>query len=237
MTSPDMPPEVLEALYASEEAYGLRVPVSDRVALARALFRVPVGTLTAQQVTAAFAKRGLRRPPAGYAAAVVGRVMALGASRTLQDELLAYRKHAIDVLSAEFGGKTQGQEDSLRNNLRTYLTPRTHAEAHTGRGKTDIYIPELDALIEVKVWTDRSTFDEGVEELRRYVHTSRPTSAFMVVFCDRYPMPSIASSHEEPIAEILNLEGLHVPVIMIPFEVDAPSKALRMAKARSLSGQ
>jgi hypothetical protein len=96
---------------------------------------------------------------------------------------------------------------------------------------------ELDALIEVKVWTDRSTYDAGVEELARYIHTSRPAMAFMVVFGDRDPLPAVASSHREPIAEVLDLEGLRVPVIVVPFEVDAPSKALRRGKARSRSGE
>lgn len=237
MTSPEVPPEILEALYDAGEAYGVRTSVGDRVAIARTLASVPIGTLNAAQVAAALAKRGLGPTPVGYATSVVRRVVASGATQTLQDVLLAYRLHAIDVLSREYGGKTRANEDSLRNNLRTYLTPRTYAEAHTGRGKTDIYIPDLDALIEVKVWTDRRTYDEGVEELRRYIHTSRPASAFMVVFGDRYPLPAIARSYDEPIAEILDLEGLHVPVIVIPFEVDAPSKALRGAKARSSGGR
>jgi hypothetical protein len=59
----------------------------------------------------------------------------------------------------------------------------------------------------------------------------------MVVFGDREPLPSIASSHSDPIAEVLTLEGLKVPVIVIPFEVDAPSKALRAAKSRSSRGR
>jgi hypothetical protein len=82
----------MEALNDAGEEYGVRVPVSDRVALARALAVVPVGTLTAARITAAFATRGLRPPPAGYATAVVARAKASGATRTLQDELLAYRQ-------------------------------------------------------------------------------------------------------------------------------------------------
>jgi|GEM_PF-5247190 hypothetical protein len=227
----------MEALNDAGEEYGVHIAVGDRVALARALAVVPVGTLTATQVAAALATRRLRPPPAGYAAAVVAKAKSFGTADTLQDVLLAYRQHAIDALSAEFGGKTRGREESLRNNLRTYLTSHAHVEARTGRGQTDIYIQELDALIEVKVWTDRSTYDGGVEELARYIHTSRPAVAFMVVFGDRVPLPAIAASHREPIAEILGLEGLQVPVIVVPFEVDAPSKALRRGRSRSRSGR
>lgn len=237
MTLRDVSPEVLEALYEAGEAYGVQTSVGDRVAVGRALMAIPTGMLTAVHVTATFATLGLRRPTTRYATAVVRRMAELGASRTLLDELLAYRQDAIDILSREFGGKTKGQEERLRNNLRTYLTSRTHAEALTGRGKTDIFIPDINALIEVKVWTDRSTYEEGVEELARYIHTSRPSSAYMVVFGDRDPLPSIAASHSDPIADVLILEGLKVPVIIIPFEVDAPSKALRGAKARSSGGR
>ena len=240
MTLRDARPEILEALNDVGEQYGVDTGVADRVGLARTLAAIPVGGLSAQSVIAAMAHRGLRRPPAGYASALIRRIAALGPSRTLLDELLSYRRHAIDVLSREFGGKTKAQEDRLRNNLRTYLAPlvpETQAESLTGRGKTDIFIPSLNALIEVKVWSNRSTYDEGVEELGRYIHSSGPSSAYMVVFGDREPLPSIASSHSDAIADVLTLEGLKVPVILVPFEVDAPSKALRAAKSRSSRGR
>lgn len=233
----DTPPELMDALWEAAEQYGVEITVGDQVSVARSLAAMPVATLDAKDVTEAFVKHGLPRPPAGYGMAVVSRTKSLGAEPTLQDVLLAYRQFAIDALSAEFGGKTKGREESLRNNLRTYLTTHANVEARTGRGKTDIYIPELDGLIEVKVWTNPSTYGEGVEELARYIHTSKPALAFMVVFGDRFPLPAIASSPTEAMADPLELGGLHVPVIVVPFEVDPPSKALRKSKARSRSGR
>lgn len=230
-------PALIEALNDAAEQYGVHLSAGDRVAVARALGALPVGTLNVRAVNEAVTKQGVRRTPAGFGTAVISRLRALGTTPTLQDVLLSYRQYAIDALSAEFGGRTRGREESLRNNLRTFITSHAHVEARTGRGKTDIYIPELDTLIEVKVWTDRSTYDEGVEELGRYIHTSRPTTAFMVVFGDRVPLPAIVGSHRDPLAETLRLEGLDVPVVVIPFEVDAPSKALRKGRARSRNGQ
>lgn len=234
-----MSAELIEALNQAAEQYGVRLTVGDRVAVARALAAMPVGILAARDVNEAFVKQGLRRPPPGYGTAVVLTLKSLGRAPSLLDELLGYRQYAIDALSAEFGGKTHAREDSLRTNLRTYLTShaRVQVEARTATGRTDLFIPELDALIEVKVWTNRSTYDEGVEQLGRYIHALRPATAFMVVFGDRDPLPAIASSHREPIAETLLLEGLNVPVIVVPFEVDAPSKALRKGRARSRSGR
>jgi len=233
----DASPELMDALWDAAERYGVTLTVGDQVAVARVLATMPIGSLDAKAVTDAFVKRGLQRPPAGFGAAVVARVNSLGLPPNLLDVLLAYRQFAIDALSAEFGGRTKGREESLRNNLRTYLTTHAHVEARTGRGRTDIYIPELNALIEVKVWTDRSTFSAGVEELARYIHTSKSSMAFMVVFGDRDPLPAIATSVTEPMADRLELGTLHVPVIVVPFEVDAPSKALQKSKTRSRSGR
>ena len=62
-------------------------------------------------------------------------------------------------------------------------------------------------------------------------------AAFMVVFGDRNPLPAIAKSHREPFGDPLELEDLKVPVIVVPFEGVAPSKALREKKARTRSGR
>jgi hypothetical protein len=188
-------------------------------------------------VEAEFARVGIKRLPRGFAAAVVRRLDELGATRTIEDVLVEYRAFAIDALSAEFGGgQSRGREESLRNNLRTYLTTHAEVEARTGRGMTDLYLPALDMVIEVKVWSDQSTFDEGAEELARYIHTKRPKAAAMVVFGDRSPLPAIANSHADPFGDPLLLEGLATPVIVVPFEGVAPSKALREMKAKERDG-
>jgi len=238
MTSREPPPEFIEALNETAEEYAVQLTVSDRISIARSLAALPVGTLAGDKVSAAFVGAGLRPPPAGYGSAVVKRISRLGGSRSLQDVLLEFRRWAIDALSAEFGaGKSKAREESLRNQLRGYLTTHAEVETRTGRGKTDIYIPELDTVIEVKVWTNQSTYDEGVEELGRYIHTKGPKAAFMVVFGDRDPLPAIIPTHREPLADPLSLEGLTVPVVVVPFEGVAPSKALRQLKKRNRSGR
>jgi hypothetical protein len=238
MTSPEAPAEFVVALNEAAERYGVALSVSDRVAIARLLAALPVGALTPFEVEAAFAKHRLQLPRRGFSRAVVGRIGQLGGVRTLTDVLVDYRRFAIDALSAEFGGgRSNGREESLRNNLRTYLTTHAEVEARTGRGKTDLYIPELDTVIEVKIWTDQSTFDAGVEELGRYIHTKRPKAAVMVVFGDREPLPAIAKSHTGPFSTPLRLEGVTVPVLVVPFEGVAPSKALQQQKARTRRGR
>lgn len=229
---------LLEAINEASVAYGVSIGAADRAAIAGKLSRLPIEVLTAAKIAEACAAQGVRRVPAGFASAIVTRALALGGARTFMGVLVEYRRFAIDALSAEFGaGKSKAKEESLRNNLRTYLTTHAEVEARTGRGKTDIYIPELDTLIEVKVWTNQSTFDAGVEELGRYIHTRRPRVAVMVVFGDRDPLPAIAASHADPFGAPLRLEGLTVPVIVVPFEGVAPSKALQEKKARTRSGR
>jgi hypothetical protein len=164
-------------------------------------------------------------------------VRSVASPPTLHDVLIAYRRFAIQNLSAQFGGKTTGDEEGLRNNLLTYLPTHGFTEARTGRGRTDIRVPKPeDAVIEVKVWTTKQVYEDGLLELERYLHTERPREAFMVVFGDREPLPSIVSDHRQEIAETRTLEGLAVPVIVVPFEVEQPSKIGRNQRRRSRDG-
>jgi hypothetical protein len=147
--------------------------------------------------------------------------------------LLDFRRDAIRSLSREFGAKTQGREGALRNHLLMFLPPRGYAEAHTGRGQTDILIPSpAEALIETKVWTNEREYQDGVDELGRYIHTEQPRQAYMVVFGDRDPLPSIITDVRQPRAADEHIEGLTVPVVVVPFEVDAPSKAAAQQRRR-----
>jgi hypothetical protein len=229
---------LIEAINDASIAYGVNIGAADRAAIARKLSRLPVEALTAKKVAEVCAAQGVRRLPVGFASTIVTRLLSLGSARTLMDVLVEYRQFAIDALSAEFGaGKSKSKEDSLRNNLRTYLPRHAEVEAQTGRGKTDLYLPELDTVIEVKVWTNQSTFDAGVEEVGRYIHTKRPKAAVMVVFGDRGKLPAVANSHTDPFGTPLRLEGLTVPVLVVPFEGVAPSKALQEKKARIRSGR
>jgi hypothetical protein len=232
-TFPDWSAELSEALWEAATQFGVQLEVNQQVAIARAVATRPREAATPDDVRAAFLANGLPRPSAAYAKAVLASVRGVTPERTLLDVLIDFRAFAIDVLSREFGGKTLGRENELRNYLRTYLPEHGYAEAHTGRGMTDIDIPKpVDAVIECKVWTTRLVYDDGVTELGRYIVTRRPQRAYMVVFGDRDPLPAIAKDHREPIAEKHDLEGLTVPVLVVPFEVISPSTVGRDQRRR-----
>ena len=55
----------------------------------------------------------------------------------------------------------------------------------------------------------------------------------MVVFADRVPLPPIVSDHRQATAETRELEGLVVPVFVVQFEVDQPSRAASNARRRN----
>jgi hypothetical protein len=225
-TSPDWSAELSEALWEAGRDYGVRLEVSQQVAIARRIAAKPRDATAPNDVRAAFVAEGLDPPPAAYAKAVLASVRGVAPSKSLLDVLLDYRHFAIRALSGQFGGKTQGDEESLRNNLLTWIQPRGYTEARTGRGRMDIRIPAPDdAVIETKVWTTELKYRDGVEELRRYIHTEEPRQAYMVVFGDRAPLPPIIEEPTQPRAADEVVEGLTVPVIVVPFEVDAPSKA------------
>lgn len=198
-TSTDWSAELSEGLWEAGRDYGVQLEVSQQVAIARAIATKPREAAMPEDVRAAFAANGLPRPSAAYAKTVLAAVRGVAPSKTLLDVLLAYRRFAIRSLSGEFGGRTQGREESLRNNLLTWIQPRGYTEARTGRGRTDILIPAPDdAIIETKVWTTERTYRDGVEELGRYTHTEQPKQPYMVVFGDREPLPSIISDHRPP---------------------------------------
>lgn len=232
-TFPDWSAELSEALWEAATRFGVQFEVNQQVAIARTVATRPREAATPEDIRAAFAANGLPRPSAAYAKAVLASVRGVAPSKTLVDVLLQYRRFAIRSLSGEFGGKTKGREDSLRNNLLTWIRPRGYTEAHTGKGRTDILIPASDdAIIETKVWTTARKYRDGVEELGRYIHTERPKQAYIVVFGDREPLPSIIANHRQERAADEDLEGLTVAVVVVPFEVDAPSKAAENQRRR-----
>lgn len=211
----------------------MRLEVSQQVAVARRVAAQPREVVTPDDVRSAFAAEGLAPPPSAYAQAVLASVRGVESSVTLLEVLLDYRRFAIQSLSSQFGGKTQGDEESLRNNLLTWIRPRGYTEARTGRGRMDIRIPApSDAIIETKVWTSELKYRDGLEELERYIHTEQPAQAYMVVFGDREPLPSIIERPTQTRAADAVLESLTVPVIVVPFEVDAPSKAASQQRRR-----
>lgn len=242
----EAPPELLDALWEAAEHYGVQIAAPDQVVVARALAVGPVSSRSSRAVDEAFVQAGMPRPPVGFGKAVIDRWRALGGASSLVDVIVEYRQFAIGSLSRQFGGKTTGREEELRNNLHTYLPQHGFKEAQTGKGNTDIVIPGAfgafganrpAAIIEVKVWTDVRTYEDGLEELGRYIHTDMPTTAFMVVFGDRDPLPEIIKDATQVVAEERPLSGLMVPVIVVPFEVDYPSKARSISRRRSRDGR
>ena len=236
-TSPDWTSELQEALWEAAKDYGIKFGVSHQVAIARSVARKPREAATHEDVQAAFAAHGLPRPPTAYAKTVLSSVRGASSTKTLLGYLFEFRREAIRNLSREFGGKTAGREDALRNHLLMYLLPRGYAEAHTGRGKTDILIPPPeDAIIETKVWTNERTYRDGLSELGRYIDTELPKQACMVIFGNREPLPSIIADPSRVCAPDEMISGLVVPVIVVPFEVEAPSK-VGAAERRRLRGK
>lgn len=229
-------PELMEAIWETGEQFDRRLSVSDRVALGRELARSS-GAVTPKAVKEAFKLLRLATPSTAYAIALVSRIQRLSPKPSLQPVLVDYRHFAIQSLSGQFGGKTGGREEELKNNLLTFLRPRGFTEARTGRGRMDIFIPSLNTVIEVKVWSGVAAYEDGLEELSRYIHTERPSQAFMVVFCEREPLPSILTDHRQAIAEMRELQGLLVPVVVVPFEVDQPSKAASRTRRRARNGR
>jgi hypothetical protein len=225
--------ELQEALWEAAKSYGIQLEVSQQVAIARVVAQQPREAATPADVQAAFVANGLRRPPAAYAKEVLSSVRGVAPVKTLLAHLTDFRREAIRNLSREFGGKTAGRENALRNHLLMYLLPRGYAEAHTGRGNTDILIPPPeDAIIETKVWTDERMYRDGLTELGRYVETETPKHAYFVVFGDREPLPSIISEAGQARAPDEIVADLAVPVIVVPFEVEAPSKVGAVERRR-----
>jgi hypothetical protein len=229
----------MEALWEAGEYSGRRLEVPDQVAVARELSGRGVASVTSEDVAAVFGRLGLSAPSPTCARAIAKRVRNLRPSPTLRDLLLDYRQFAIRELSGQFGGKTHGREEELRNNLLTFLPRRGFTEARSGRGRTDIVLPAPPSLrvVETKVWGGRRLYEDGLEELSRYINTEKPSEAYLVIFGDREPLPSIVADHHQAIAEERVLEGLRVPVIVVPFEVDQPSKAAARARGRTRCGR
>lgn len=234
----EAPPELMDALWETAEEFGISLSVPDQVLVARRLGSKPPATLKPRDVNEAFARQGLRVPPIGYAGAVLGRWRRLGGGVDLLNVLLEYRLDAIDKLSGEYGGKRK-REEPLRNNLAMVLRGQILVEARTAKGRTDILIPALRAVIEIKVWTARQKYEDGLIELGEYMRTLRPPvkQGFMVVFADDQPLPPIVANRDQAIAETRQVGSFAVPVIVIPFQVDSPSSAAYRARRRGSSGR
>jgi hypothetical protein len=235
-TLPDRVSDVSEVMWELERQFGLRLSVPDQVSIARELGRRR-GDLSASTVAEAFRARGLEVPPRRYADAIVARLGVLRPRWKLIDILLEYRHFAIRELSGQFGGKTTGHEEELRNNLLTFLPERGYTEARTGRGRTDILLPMPTRIIEVKVWESRLKYEDGLAELSRYIETEAAEAAYMVVFGDREPLPPIVPEHTTAIAEERMLVGVVVPVVVVPFEVDQPSRTGATQRRKSRAGR
>jgi hypothetical protein len=238
LISNDRSAELIEILWEAGEHFGVHLSVADRAAIANDLSIRRPETITRPDVNQAFRRRGLATPSATYTNAILRKVRRIAPGPSLRDVLVEFRQFAIASLSGQFGGKTAGREEELRNYVLTYLPKRGYTEARTGKGRSDILVPPpTNAIIETKVWRSPREYEDGLVELGRYIHTENPDAAFMVLFCDREPLPSIVRDHRQAIAEERRLEGLLVPVVVVPFEVDQPSKAGAQARRRERHGR
>lgn len=223
-------------MWELEGRYGLGLSVPSQASIADVIGAVPPGSLTVAAVIAAFASRGIKPPSRSYAMTLIAIVDKIAPRATLLDVLIEYRRFAIRELSGQFGGRTTGQEEPLRNNLLTFLPERGYTEARTGRGRTDILLPKPKRIIETKIWATKLVYEDGLVELGRYIHTEEPEAAYVIVFGDRVPLPETAADHRTPIAETRVIEGIAVPVIVVPFEVDQASKAAGNERRRARAG-
>jgi hypothetical protein len=236
LTSPERVADAQEMVWKLEAKYGPVVAeVIDQVVVAHRLAEIE--TPTADAVRQAFVAAGFKRPSGAYAAELAGMLGRRVQRHGLEDLILDFRQHAISRLSRRYGRNTKGNEDELRDYLMTYLVPRGYAEAEAGKGNTDIVIPSIPAIIECKVWDDVEYHDKGIEQMRRYIHTEHPREAYIVVFGDREPLPVIVAAHEQAVAGRPVLSGLVVPIIVVTFEIDYPSKARDAQKRRIMDGR
>lgn len=236
MTSAEATSLVIEVLHEVGRNRGVRLTVADQVAVAQYIGSEPPFAVTPAGVIKAFERLGLDRLTGSYANEVVAAVRRLGPLAPLLDVLLRYRQFAIRRLSSRFGGRTHGNEEELRDNLLTYLPERGYSEVPTGRGRADIILLRPSAVIEVKVWESRLLYEDGIIELGKYIHTEGPEQAAMVVFAEAHPLPPIIAHPTRAVAGHHKLHGIDVPVVVIPFELDAPSRAAREQRRRNRGG-
>ena len=236
MTSTEATGLVIEVLHEVGRDRGVRLTVADQVAVAQYIGSKPLFAVTPADVAKAFERLGRDRPSGTYAKAVVAAVRRLGPPAPLVDVLLRYRQFAIRRLSSRFGGRTHGNEHELRDNLLTYLPERGYSEVPTGRGRTDIILLRPPAVIEVKVWETQLLYEDGIVELGKYIHTDGPDQAAMVIFGEAHPLPPIITDATQAIAAHHTLHGIDVAVVVIPFEVDAPSRAGLEERKRNRGG-
>lgn len=235
----DVPAELMEALFETAEEYGVDISTAEQVSVARVIAGLPAGSVTSGAIETAFGTAGLRKPPSGFGIDVLKRWGRYGSGPSLLDVVLDYRQFAIGNLSRQFGGDTRGHENELRNSLHTYLPTHGFKEAQSGRGNTDIVIPDPsggpnpDAIIETKVWKGKSDYEDGLTELEAYIHNNKPKRAIYVVFGEVQPLPGVITDKTQAIAERRTLAGIEVPVVVVPFEKIAPSQVRKTRRKTS----
>lgn len=232
MTSGDWVAEAQEALWHASVQSGIRLEAADQVVVAHELAKTSPDMVNHEVVERAFSTARVAVPSRSFVKAVVGRARLARSKPTVREVILDFRRDAIRNLSRRYGGKSK-DEASLRDHLLMYLPKRGYAEAHTGKGQTDILLPPPeDTIIETKVWTTLQRFEDGMEELGEYIRSEGSAHAYMVVFCDREPLPPIITDHRVEVVEERDLEGARVPVIVVPFDVDPPSKLAQSNRRR-----
>lgn len=229
-------PELMDALWDTAVEYGLDLDLADQLRVAGRLAGKASASATSRDVREALKAEGVA-VPTGYPKGVVERWQRGLPTMALVDLILEFRLDAIDALSAQYGRKPK-PEEGLRNNLRMYLKGQHQVESRTAKGHTDILMVSRRGIIEVKVWTSRQKYEDGLVELAEYIRTARPPTkeAAFVLFCDDEPLPEVVTDVTEAVIDTRTLSGLTVPVIAVPFQAVAPSKKAYTAR-RSASGR
>jgi hypothetical protein len=229
--SSDWIADIQESLWACSQEHGFQLSAADQVSITRVIARNRTGAVTEDTISEAFKEAHVALPRMSAVKQLAKRINSMSNRENLLSVLLRYRKFAIRNLSRAFGGKITGQESKLRLNLVTYLPEQGYMEAHTGHGQTDIlFAPPTNAIIEVKVWTTETNYEDGLSELERYIQTEAPSEAHFVLFADRENLPSIVSDRDQEIIEVRTLGGLKVSVILVPLESLPPSAVGRAAR-------
>jgi len=104
------------------------------------------------------------------------------------------------------------------------LSGRTFVEAPSGRGRTDILIlwRNKKYIIETKIFTDRSYFENGKIQLAAYLKTEGLDSGYYVVFSKKHAETDVLEQEEE-----IDSKRIYTRIIRVNF--DRPS---RMRKKR-----
>ena len=107
----------------------------------------------------------------------------------------------------------------------TRLGGRTFVEVPSGRGRTDILIlwRNKKYIIETKIFSDRSYFENGKKQLAAYLKTEGLDSGYYVVFSKKHTETDVLEQEEE-------IDGKRIYTRIIRVNFDRPSRPRKKRK-------